>query len=98
MKITTGRERIVETDYIATAFNRERLGPNMIRRIVKLECSHRAITSNSGAMKCPRCNEMLKRSIATGEEDYESFRKGLVPDHMDWPDDPCVLFNQPRRA
>lgn len=95
MKITTDRERIVETDHIATAFNREKLGASMSRRIVRLDCGHRAITRNAGAMVCPRCTEMLRRSVETGEEDFETFRKGSARDQMVWTADPCRVFNEP---
>lgn len=95
MKIETDRERIIETDHLATAYNRERLGLSMTRRIVKLACGHNAITRNSGVMRCPRCTEMLKRSIETGKEDYESFRHGNALDHMVWTADPCRRFNEP---
>lgn len=95
VKIETDQERIIETDHIATAFNRERLGLSMTRRIVKLACGHNAITRNSRVMRCPRCTEMLKRSVATGEEDYESFRHRDALDFMIWPDDPCRAFNEP---
>jgi hypothetical protein len=95
IKIVTDRERIKETDYLATAFNRDRLGTSMSRRIVVLECGHRAITRNAGSMICPRCTEMLRRSIETGEEDYETFRRGNMKDEMVWPSDPCRVFNEP---
>ena len=94
MKITTPSERIVETDLIASAFNRERLGTSMTRRIVVLACGHRAVTRNSNSMRCLRCTEMLRRSIETGEEDYDSFRHGNGLDRMVWPDDPCRPFNE----
>lgn len=97
LKIDTASERIVETDYLATAFNRERLGKSMVRRIVVLACGHRAVTRNAGSMVCPRCTEMLRRSVETGDEDYEGYRQGNVRDTMVWPDDPCQIFNEPTR-
>ena len=96
MLIQTPPERIVRTDIIATGFNRERLGKDMTRRIVELACGHLAITRNLKTMVCLRCTEMLRRSIGSGDEDYETFRHGDRPDHMEWTDDPCRLFNEPR--
>jgi hypothetical protein len=95
MKIDPIRERIVETDHIATAFNRQRLGGSMSRRIVVLACGHRAITRNAKDMACQRCTEMLRRSVETGEEDYESFRHRGHQDTMTWVNDPCRCFNEP---
>lgn len=94
--IVGDKERIVETDIIATAFNRARLGDSMSRRIVVLACGHRAITRNAKMMTCLRCTEMLRRSVETGEEDYESFRHRGALDRMVWLDDPCRTFNEPR--
>lgn len=94
MKITTERERIVETDWIATAFNREQLGADCVKRIVALACGHRAVTRNAASMTCPRCTEMLRRSIETGDEDYEGWRHGSRRDTMKWPNDPCRPFNE----
>lgn len=95
MLIRTPPERIVRTEIIATSFNREHLGKDMTRRIVELACGHLAITCNQKTMICIRCTEMLRRSITSGEEDYESFRHGDRRDLMEWPDDPCRLFNEP---
>lgn len=66
----------------------------MVRRIVRLACGHSAVTRNTKAMICPRCTEMLRRSIATGEEDYETFRHGNGTDRMEWADDPCRHLNE----
>lgn len=94
MKIETDRERITETDHIATAYNRKWLGESCVRRIVVLACGHRAVTRNAKSMVCPRCTEMLRRSVESGEEDYESFRHCNLLDTMVWPDDPCRLLNE----
>lgn len=94
MDYASPAERIVETDILATAYNREKLGPSMVRRIVVLACGHRAITRNAKTMVCPRCTEMVRRSIETGEEDWDGFRHGDVVDRMEWPDDPCRQFNE----
>lgn len=94
MDIKTDAERITETDLIATAFNRDRLGASMSRRIVRLACGHTAVTRNAKSMVCPRCTEMLRRSIASGEEDYLEFRHGNRVDQMVWPEDPCRSLNE----
>ena len=63
-------ERIIRTDFLATAFNRDKLGPNMLKRIVDLECGHREITTNAKRCKCHTCHEMILNG-----EDYEAFRR-----------------------
>lgn len=87
-------ERIVATEVLALIANQETFLRNR-KRLVKLACGHRIVTSASERAACPRCREMLRRSIETGEEDYESFRAGLVPDRMIWADDPYRHFNEP---
>ena len=62
-------EKIVVTDYLLTAVNRDRLGADMRRRIVDLECGHKAVTSNARECACGTCHEM----ILSGR-DYEGFR------------------------
>ena len=64
-------ERILRTDFLATAFNRDTLGSNMMKRIVDLECGHKAITRNVKRCKCPQCHEMILNG-----EDYVAFRFG----------------------
>jgi hypothetical protein len=91
--IKTKPERIVRIDVMIMAFNvgRSALAP----RVVELECGHRAITKSRKRMICPRCTEMLRRSIADGSEDYVSFRNGNALDRMSWKEDPCYRFNEP---
>jgi hypothetical protein len=88
------REKITSTAVLETAYNRKKLGPDMCRRIVNLACGHMAITRNQRVARCARCEEMLRRSVADGREDYDSFRKGKIRDTMEWPDDPCRTFNE----
>ena len=88
------RERIVRTDYLVLALN-----PNLgvrgdKKRVVDLACGHSALTGASGTIICPRCTEMLRRSIVDGGADYEAFRRGAVRDDMVWPDDPCQQLNE----
>ena len=94
MLIRTPPEQIASTDHIVSAFNRDKLGANMRRRIVTLACGHSALTHNANRMVCLRCTEMLRRSVATGQEDYETFRHGNGIDRMEWPDDPCRNLNE----
>lgn len=93
LKLAPPSERIVARDALAVAFN---LDKNLRDRkfIVDLACGHKAYTRNLNTMVCPRCTEMLRRSIETGREDWDGFRKGFVKDTMDWPDDPCRQFNE----
>lgn len=93
LKLKMDSEKIISRDHLAAAFNAER----MIREgkfLVNLECGHKAYTRNLNKAACPRCREMLRRSIETGQEDWESFRKGLKRDTMEWPQDPCRQFNE----
>jgi hypothetical protein len=69
MKVPAPVERIVRTDLFATAFNREKLGSDMCKRIVDLECGHQAVTRNAKTCKCTACHEMILNG-----EDYEAFR------------------------
>ncbi len=64
-------ERILGTDHLATAFNRKKLGRNLLNRIVDLECGHRVITTNRKRAPCYECHEMILNG-----EDYEAFRSG----------------------
>jgi hypothetical protein len=65
-KVPAPVERIVHTDWLATAINREKLGK---RRIVKLECGHDEITRNLDRCRCSTCHKMILDG-----EDYEAFR------------------------
>jgi len=62
-------ERIIRTDWLATAVNCDKLGGNMMNRIVELKCGHREITTNSKRAKCHACHEMILNG-----EDYHAFR------------------------
>lgn len=84
-------EPILGTDIIMTAFNRDRLG---MSRIVDLACGHKAITRALDRCICRRCEEMHKRSCATGEEDWVAFRHGSASDYMVWEDDPVRGLNE----
>lgn len=93
MKFMTPPEKIVARNPLITMFNADR----MLRTrkfIVDLACGHKIYTPNRNTAVCPRCSEMLRRSIADGKEDYDSFRKGLRGDTMSWPADPCRQFNE----
>lgn len=86
------REMIVRTDWFLTAHAHFR---NALQRIVVLECSHRIISTRSKRARCLRCEEMLRRSLADGSEDYAAFRAGEIADRMDWPSDPFRGLNEP---
>jgi hypothetical protein len=90
----TDLERIVGRDALLAAFNLE-LVLKRRRFFVDLGCGHKALTGALSKVRCPRCMEMLRRSIADGSEDYDVFRKGLIRDRMVWRDDPCRAFNEP---
>jgi len=89
----TPMERIVERHPLITGYNVEKT-LNVGKFVVTLACGHMVYTRAQHKAMCPRCTEMLKRSIETGKEDYESFRKGLIPDTMEWDKDPCRQFNE----
>ncbi|MGY3581460.1 hypothetical protein ACVIGB_000470 [Bradyrhizobium sp. USDA 4341] len=94
IKISTPPEQIVSSEVFVMIFNAEK----MIRdgkRLVNLACGHVAYGRALEKMVCPRCREMLRRSIEDGREDYEGFRHGNLPDVMVWPEDPCRQFNEP---
>jgi hypothetical protein len=85
-------ERIVRIDVLAMLDN-----PHLnilTGRIVDLACGHKHLTKASNKARCPRCHEMLRRSIKDGSEDYDSFRKGLVRDDMVWEADPLRIFHE----
>lgn len=62
-------EKIVGTDWLASAINRPKLGPDMCKRIVDLACGHKAVTRNARTCPCSICHEMILNG-----EDYEAFR------------------------
>jgi hypothetical protein len=87
-------ERIVCVDLQALTFNsKEFLASG--RRLVDLECGHKAFTRALKRAKCHRCSEMLRRSIETGEEDHDAFRNRGAPDRMSWPGDPLRKMHEP---
>jgi hypothetical protein len=92
-KVETPYERILRIDIFYHVWANVPLGPGK-PRIVDLDCGHKALTRNLNRMICPRCTEMLRRSIATGEEDYETFRHGHGEDRMVWEGDPCRGLNE----
>lgn len=94
LKISTPPERIVSTDVFLMAFNSDLL-LKQGKRIVDLACGHKATGRALDKMVCPRCTEMMRRSIADGSEDYEGFRHRGGRDMMAWPADPCRQFNEP---
>lgn len=62
-------EKIVATDFLATALNRAKLGPDHCKRIVDLACGHKAVTRNARTAPCETCHKMILDG-----EDYEAFR------------------------
>ena len=62
-------EKIVATDWLATALNRAKLGPDYAKRIVDLACGHKVITRNLRQCGCGVCHQMILNG-----EDYEAFR------------------------
>ncbi len=87
-------ERIVETDVLAMIEN-PHLDIIKDGRVVDLACGHKLLTRAMNRARCPRCREMLRRSLLDGSEDYDSFRKGLVPDRMEWEGDTMRIFHEP---
>lgn len=66
--VKTPPERIVAREHLIAAFNAEK----MIRAgkfVVSLACGHLCYTRNQNTAVCPRCSEMLRRSIKDGKED-----------------------------
>lgn len=76
------------------AFNAKRM-LNELKHVVELACGYNCYTGAMDRCVCPRCTEMLKRSLLGLGEDYEGFRHGGRRDMMAWPDDPCRQFNEP---
>jgi hypothetical protein len=92
--IRTDFEKIVRHDVIASACNKDFVLKER-KFFVVLACGHTALTGALNRARCLRCTEMLRRSIADGSEDYDSFRKGLIRDTMIWRNDPVRQFNEP---
>jgi hypothetical protein len=87
-------EKIVRTDVLSLVLNQEpflRTG----KRIVDLACGHKTLTGAANRAACPRCREMLVRSLNGGGEDYDGFRHGNSPDRMVWPADPLRHEHEP---
>lgn len=91
--VHTPLEKIVRRDHIATAFNYERMARQR-KFLVDLACGHKAYTAAIKRARCPRCTEMLRRSLIDGRENYAAFRDGEVRDGMVWHADPCRQFNE----
>ncbi len=92
-KVVTPFEQIRETDFLFMVVNK--FDP-LNGRIVILACGHRLFTKAFQRARCPRCTEMFRRSCQDGSEDYDSFRRGLIPDRMEWPEDPLRICHEPR--
>lgn len=85
------QSRILSGDWLATAFNREKLKGS--QRIADLSCYHKIATRNLDRVTCPRCAMLLKHGF-----DYERWLRGDSDawpyDGMVWRDDPCRTFNE----
>jgi hypothetical protein len=92
--VRTPPERIVRSDHLLTIYNPDVLLKEC-KRFVDLACGHKAITSAVSKAVCPRCTEMLRRSIKDGSEDWDAFRNHGARDEMAWPADPMRQFNEP---
>ena len=62
-------ERILRVDWLATAMACHLPSPNMLERVVELECGHLALTTNRKRVACETCHSMILNG-----EDYEAFR------------------------
>jgi hypothetical protein len=89
-------EQIVRIDVLAMVVNKH-IDIFKDGRIVDLACGHKLLTKALNQARCPRCCEMLRRSIADGSEDWNSFRKGLVRDDMAWEGDILRIYNEMQR-
>lgn len=65
-----------------------------VGRPVVLACGHTVLTKARFRVKCPRCWQMMIRSLKDGSEDYDGFRRGLVRDEMEWLEDPMRSLNE----
>jgi hypothetical protein len=92
--IRSAPEKIIRICELSMIFNYEKFLTTK-KRVVDLACGHKAFTGNLERMVCPRCSEMLRRSISGDGEDYDSFRKGLTSDQMIWREDPLRCLNEP---
>lgn len=82
--------RIIETDFLAQAFNVQALKG---KRIVLLSCRHRAIatTRQHNKMRCPRCVQLMKEGL---DYDYWINHSQGGYDGMHWPKDPVRPLNE----
>lgn len=79
---------IQDTDWLATAQNRERLGN---ARIVDLSCRHKAVTSNRRSLICPRCTLLMQQGM-----DYDRWIRIADQSYDDlvWREDPCRWWHE----
>jgi hypothetical protein len=90
--VQTPPERIIRLDLVLHIFNPKLRVTG--KHVVDLACGHKAITRNRKTTICPRCSEMLRRSIEDGSEDWDSYRHRGGRDTMTWPADPMRQFNE----
>lgn len=86
------REAILRVDWPLTAYAHFK---NVLDRVVTLKCGHRIVTRRSKRARCLRCEEMLRRSLTDGSEDYDAYRAGNIADRMEWDADPFRGLNEP---
>lgn len=67
MKVPAPVERIVRTDIWSSILSKE-VFP-FPKRVVELECGHKAITKNIKRVACKVCHDMILNG-----EDYDAFR------------------------
>lgn len=95
MRVRTSPEKIVRLELLGNAFNGLPLSDAKMRRLVELACGHVAFSAALDRVVCPRCSEMLRRSIEGLGEDWDAFRHHGAKDQMVWRDDPCRSHNEP---
>lgn len=93
MKFKTPFEAVVRIDHLLWAFNADRMLADR-KFFVDLACGHKHYSRSLNRACCPRCTEMLRRSIETGDEDYEGYRQHERQDCMIWREDVCRQFNE----
>lgn len=94
IKVRPIMERITSTDLLSLVLNGDEFLRTK-RRVVDLACGHKTITAAAGQASCPRCQEMLQRSVDGGQEDYDAFRNHGARDRMIWRADPLRQFHEP---
>lgn len=89
--MTPERSRIVETDWIGTAYAEKAKLLKPGQRFVSLSCRHYAVTANLREMTCPRCLEMIRHGF-----DYEAWitRRDIARDDLVWEADPARQRNE----